>query len=321
MNTRKLGWTDLELTTVGLGTWAQGGGGWVYGWGPQDDRDSIAAIRRALDLGVNWVDTAAVYGFGHAEEVLGKALKGLGRKPLVATKCTRVADGKGNLGGDYRAASIRAEAEASLKRLGVDMIDLYQMHWPASDAENLEAWETIARLAEEGKVRYAGVSNFSAAQIRRIQPVHPVASLQPPYSMLRRDIEPELLGFCRDNSIGVIVYSPMQKGMLTDKFTRVFVDGLAVDDHRRRDSMFQGALLARNLDLVAGLREIAARRGRTVAQLAVAWCLRRSEVTAAIVGARRSEQIEDTAGAADWELAPEDVAEVEALLARRGGGG
>lgn len=315
MNRRKLGWTDLELTAVGLGTWAQGGAGWLYGWGAQDDRDSIAAIRKALDLGVNWVDTAPVYGLGHAEEVLGRAIRGLDRKPLVATKCARVGDRNGNIGGDYRAASIRAEAEASLKRLGVDRIDLYQVHWPASEAENVEAWETIARLVEEGKVRYAGVSNFSAEQIRRIQPIHPVASLQPPYSILRRGIEAELLGFCRDNRIGVIVYSPMQKGLLTDKFTREFVAGLPGDDHRRRDPMFQGAELEGNLRLLEGLRTIAARRGRTVAQLAIAWCLRRPEVTAAIVGARRPDQVGETAGAADWDLAPDDIAEIEALLA------
>ncbi|MFH2067969.1 MAG: aldo/keto reductase [Candidatus Omnitrophota bacterium] len=314
MRTKKLGWTDLNLTVVGLGTFAQGGGSWTFNWGPQDDNDSIATIRRALELGINWIDTAAVYGLGHAEKILGRAIKGLVEKPIIATKCCRVWNQKGDISKRFTKESVRAEAEASLKRLGLNTIDLYQVHWPGSDAENEEAWSAIARMVQEGKIRYAGVSNFSAKQIKRIQPIHPVASLQPPYSIIHRDIEKGLLNFCAENRIGVVAYSPMQKGMLSDKFTREFVQNLAPEDHRRRDPDFLEPRLSNNLKLTAGLRLIAEKYGMSTAQFALAWVLRRTEVTSAIVGARRPGQIEETYAAGDRTLTDEAVAAVEILL-------
>jgi aryl-alcohol dehydrogenase-like predicted oxidoreductase len=319
MQTRKLGYTDLYLTTVGLGTWAIGGGGWAYGWGPQDDTDSIRAIQRALDLGINWIDTAAVYGLGHSEEIVGKAIRGRRDQVVIATKCGLVWDeGSTTPYGRLKAWSVRQEVEASLRRLGVDVIDLYQIHWPNPDEDIEEAWATIADLVREGKVRYAGVSNFSVEQMKRIQPIHPIASLQPPYNMLRRDIEAEILPFCAANNIGVIVYSPMASGVLTEKFSRQWVVSLPDDDWRKKYSgHLQEPELSANLALVEGLKAIAARYGRTVSQLAIAWTLRRPEVTAAIVGARRPEQIEQTAPAADWVLPPEVLAEIDDLLARR----
>jgi aryl-alcohol dehydrogenase-like predicted oxidoreductase len=319
MQTRKLGYTDLYLTTVGLGTWAIGGGGWAYGWGPQDDTDSIRAIQRALDLGINWIDTAAVYGLGHSEEIVGKAIRGRRDQVVIATKCGLVWDeGSTTPYGRLKAWSVRQEVEASLRRLGVDVIDLYQIHWPNPDEDIEEAWATIADLVREGKVRYAGVSNFSVEQMKRIQPIHPIASLQPPYNMLRRDIEAEILPFCAANNIGVIVYSPMASGVLTEKFSRQWVASLPDDDWRKKYSgHLQEPELSANLALVEGLKAIAARYGRTVSQLAIAWTLRRPEVTAAIVGARRPEQIEQTAPASDWVLPPEVLAEIDDLLARR----
>ena len=342
MQTRKLGYSDLHLTKVGLGTWAIGGGGWAYGWGPQDDAESMAAIRRALDLGINWIDTAAVYGLGHSEEIIGRALAGRRDEVIIATKCGLVWDeGSTTPYGRLKAESARREAEASLRRLNpsinsghrVEVIDLYQIHWPNPDEDIEEAWGVIADLIGEGKVRYGGVSNFSVEQLKRVQAIHPVASLQPPYSMLRRGIEEELLAYCAANDIGVIAYSPMQAGLLTGKFTRERVASLPDDDWRKRNSHFQEPELSANLALVEKLRPIAERNGRTVAQLAIAWVLRRplrpfdgaqdrlrsgqAEVTAAIVGARRPSQIEETAPAGDWVLSAEDIAEIDALLAER----
>ena len=314
MQTRKLGWTDLHLTTIGLGTWAMGGGGWRFSWGPQDDTDSIFAIHQALDLGINWIDTAAVYGLGHAEEIVGKAIRGLSETPIIATKCSRVWDENGNISSGLKKESIRSEIEASLKKLDLDVIDLYQIHWAEPDEDIEEAWETMADLIHEGKIRYAGVSNFGVKQLQRIQSMHPVASLQPPYSMLRRDVEENHLEYCQENSIGVIAYSPMQKGLLTGKFTGDRARNLPEDDHRRRDPRFQEPQLSSNLDLVEDLRSIADKSGRTVAQLAIAWVLRRPEVTSAIVGARHASQIEETVGAGGWELSEEDSLAVEALL-------
>ncbi len=319
MQTRKLGYTDLYLTTVGLGTWAIGGGGWEYGWGPQDEADSIRTIQRAIDLGINWIDTAAVYGLGRSEEVIGKAIRGRRDQVIIATKCGLVWDEGSTVPyGRLKAWSVRKEVEASLRRLNVDVIDLYQIHWPNPDEDIEEAWATIADLVREGKIRYAGVSNFSVEQMKRIQPIHPIASLQPPYNMLRREIEAEILPFCAANNIGVIVYSPMASGVLTERFSRERAAALPEDDWRRRfNDNFREPLLSANLALVDGLRAIAARYGRTVSQLAIAWTLRRPEVTSAIVGARRPEQIEETAPAADWTLPPEAVAEIDELLARR----
>jgi aryl-alcohol dehydrogenase-like predicted oxidoreductase len=318
MQTRKLGHSDLHLTTVGMGTWAIGGGKWAYGWGPQDDADSIAAIHRALDLGINWIDTAAVYGLGHAEEVVGQAIAGRRDEVIIATKCGRRWDESGAIHSRLKAESVRHEAENSLRRLNVETIDLYQIHWPDPEDKDIEeGWGVIADLIREGKVRYGGVSNFSVAQLKRVQAIHPVASLQPPYSMIVRGTEKELLPYCAANGIGVIAYSPMQAGLLTGKFTRERVASLADGDWRRQNPHFQEPELSANLELVEGLRPIAERNGRTLAQLAIAWVLRRPEVTAAIVGARRPSQIEETAAAGDWVLSAEDIAEIDALLAKR----
>lgn len=317
MKTRKLGWTDLNLSTIGLGTWAIGGGKWKFSWGPQDDRESISAIQRALELGINWIDTAAVYGLGHSEEIVGKAIRGLRKKPIIATKCERVWDKDGNISGRLKKKSIRSEIEASLKRLKIEVIDLYQIHWPEPDEDIEEAWTTLGDLIKEGKIRYGGVSNFNLQQLKRVQPIHPVASLQPPYSMLERGIEKKILPYCSANNIGVVTYSPMQKGLLTGKFTRERVKNLPKDDHRRRDPRFQEPELSANLKLVEHLRSIAEKSGRTVAQLAIAWVLRRPEVTAAIVGARRPSQIEETVVAGDWMLSKEDIAAIDVLLEKR----
>jgi aryl-alcohol dehydrogenase-like predicted oxidoreductase len=315
MQTRKLGFSDLNLTTVGLGTWAIGGP-WRWGWGPQDDTESIAAIQRALDLGINWIDTAPAYGLGHSEKIVGKAIAGRRDEVIIATKCgIRWNESTGVPYNSLAAKSVRYEAENSLRRLGVDVIDLYQIHWPNPDAEIEEAWETIAELVREGKVRYGGVSNFSVSQLERVQPIHPVASLQPPYSMLRRDVEGELLPFCAANDIGVVVYSPMQAGLLTGKFTKARLDGLPDGDWRRGNTFFTEPQLSANLELVEKLRPIAGRNGRPLAQLAIAWVLRRPELTSAIVGARRASQIKETAPAGDWTLPAEDAAEINALLA------
>ncbi|MCK4584222.1 aldo/keto reductase, partial [candidate division WOR-3 bacterium] len=313
MRTNRLGWTDLGLTTIGLGTWAMGGGGWSFAWGPQDDDESISTIHRAIELGINWIDTAPVYGLNHAEEVVGKALKGLKEKPIIATKCGRVWDEDGNISGCLKKDSIHSEVEESLGRLGIDVIDLYQIHWPIPDEDIEEAWGAIADLIREGKVRYGGVSNFSVEQLKRIHPIHPVASIQPSYSILVRDIEHELLSFCEENNIGVIAYSPMQKGLLTGTFTSERMQNLPEDDHRRRDPMFQEPELSNNLAFVEKLCSVAEKKGKTVAQLAISWVLRRPEVTAAIVGARHPFQIEETVVAGELMLSKEDIDAIDIL--------
>ncbi len=319
MQTRKLGYSDLHLTPIGLGTWAIGGGDNPYGWGPQDDDDSIATIRRALDLGINWIDTAAGYGHGHSEEIVGRAIAGRRDEVIIATKCGILWKEDGSdIYGHLKADSIRREVEDSLRRLNVEVIDLYQIHWPWPDEDIEEGWGTIADLIKEGKVRYGGVSNFSVDQLKRVQAIHPVASLQSPYSMLVRETEDELLPCCAANNIGVVVYSPMQAGLLTGKFTKERVANFPDDDWRKtRNPHFQEPQLSANLELVEGLRPIAARNGRPLSQLAIAWVLRRPEVTSAIVGARRPSQIEETVGAATWTLSEEDIAEIDALLAKR----
>jgi aryl-alcohol dehydrogenase-like predicted oxidoreductase len=316
MQTRRLGSTDLDPTTVGLGTWALGGP-WQYGWGPQDDGEAVAAILTGLDLGINWIDTAPVYGVGHSEELVGRALKQTKHKPFIATKCGRLWNEKKELVPCLKRDSIRRECEASLRRLGVERIDLYQMHWPDPLEDIEEAWEEMALLAAEGKVRYLGACNFNVEQLERVRKIYPVASLQPPYSMLRREPEKELLGYCSVHNIGVVAYSPMQRGLLTGQFSHERLAALAPDDHRRRAPEFQEPAFSASLELVEGLKKIAERRGRTVAQLAISWVLRRPEVTAAIVGARRSSQIRETAPAADWNLSRPDIAEIEKLLAAR----
>jgi aryl-alcohol dehydrogenase-like predicted oxidoreductase len=293
------------------------GGPWQYGWGPQDDGEAIAAILTALDMGVNWIDTAPVYGVGHSEELVGQALRQTKHRPIIATKCGRLWNEKKELVPYLKRESVRRECLASLQRLGVERIDLYQMHWPDPLPDIEEAWEEMARLAEEGKVRYLGVCNYNVEQLERIRKIHPVASLQPPYSMLRRDVEKELLGYCAQHGIGVVAYSPMQRGLLTGQFSHERLSALAPDDHRRRMPEFQDPAFSASLELVEGLKQIAGRHDRTVAQLALSWVLRRPEVTAAIVGARRPSQIAETVGAADWNLSKKDISEIEKLLAQR----
>jgi aryl-alcohol dehydrogenase-like predicted oxidoreductase len=316
MQTRQLGKTDLHLSVIGLGAWAMGGGGWKFGWGEQDDDESIRTMQRAVELGVNWIDTAPVYGTGHSEEVLGRALKGMAKRPIVATKCGRRWDETRTPFGRIKRESVLQEVDDSLRRLDVECIDLYQMHWPQPDEDIEEGFAAMADAVKAGKVRHIGVCNYSVAQLKRVLPIHPVASLQPPYSMLVRGVEAELLSFCAENGIGVVCYSPMQKGILTDKFTREWVASLAKDDHRSSaDVRFQEPELSKNLALVEGLKPIARAAGRSVAQLAIAWTLRRSEVTSAIVGARRPSQIEETVGAGDWTLSADEIRAVDALLA------
>ncbi|HVP17829.1 MAG TPA: aldo/keto reductase [Spirochaetia bacterium] len=318
MRKRRLGSRGPELSVIGLGTWAIGGAGWQYSWGPQDDRDSIAAIHRAMDLGITWLDTAAVCGLGHSEEVVGKAIAGRRSKIMVATKCSRAWDrGSMTIVGRLSAESVRKELEDSLRRLGTDYIDLYQIHWPRPEAQLEEGWSEIAKAVKEGKVRFAGVSNFSVEQIRRIHAIHPVTSLQPPYSMLRRDVEKDLLPFCAQNGIGVIAYSPMQMGLLTGAFSRDRVSKLDAEDNRARNPYFTEPALSRNLALVDKLKPIARRNGRSMAELAIAWVLRRPEVTAAIVGGRRPEQVGETASAGDWDLTASEIEEIDSLLAAR----
>ncbi|HSR29343.1 MAG TPA: aldo/keto reductase [Anaerolineae bacterium] len=318
MERRKLGNSELSVTPIGIGTWAIGGGDNPYGWGSQDDKDSIAAIRRGLELGVNWIDTAAGYGHGHSEEVIGQAIAGRRDEVIIATKCGILWQEDGSdIFGCMEAASIKREVENSLRRLKVDVIDLWQIHWPLPDEGIEEGWGAVADVIKEGKVRYGGVSNFSVEQLKRIMPIHPVTSLQPPFSMLLRDTEKELLPFCAENDIGVVVYSPMQAGLLTGKMTRERVAAFPEDDWRKGNSLFQEPQLSINLDLVEKVRPIAQRAGRPVSQLAIAWVLRRPEVTSAIVGARRPSQIEETAGAAEWKLSAEEIAEIDKLLAER----
>jgi aryl-alcohol dehydrogenase-like predicted oxidoreductase len=316
MQMRQLGNTDMNLTTVGLGTWAIGGP-WQYGWGPQDDDEASAAILKALDIGINWIDTAPAYGLGHSEELVGQALKQVKQKPLVATKCGLLWNEKKEKVTCLKRESIRQECHASLKRLGVDVIDLYQVHWPDPDEDIEEAWEEMAKLAKEGKVRFIGVSNYNVEQIERIREIHPVASLQPPYSMIHREVEDELLGYCAENNIGVVAYSPMQRGLLTGKFSQERLAALPIDDHRRRSPDFHDPQFTAALQLVDKLKVIAERNGKTCAQLAISWVLRRPEIAAAIAGARRPDQITETAPASDWDLSQQDIEEIEQLLAER----
>jgi aryl-alcohol dehydrogenase-like predicted oxidoreductase len=316
MQTRRLGRTDLDITPLGFGAWAIGGGNWAFGWGSQDDRDSIAAIREAVDLGINWIDTAAVYGLGRSEEVVARALEGISPRPYVFTKCGRVWNERREIGKDISAASIRRECEASLRRLRVETIDLYQIHWPEPDERIEDGWAEMARLRSEGKVRWIGVSNFNASQLARAERIAPVASLQPPYSMLRREIEAETLPWCAAHDVGTIVYSPMQSGLLTGAWTHARLASLPADDWRRdKNRHFQEPLFSRNLRLVDVLREIARRHGASPGQVALAWTLRHSAVTAAIVGARRAGQLAELLPAAVLRLTAHDFAAIDAFLA------
>jgi aryl-alcohol dehydrogenase-like predicted oxidoreductase len=311
MNTRRLGNSDLFITPIGFGAWAIGGSGWEFAWGAQDDRDSIAAIHEALNAGINWIDTAAVYGLGHSEEVVARALK-----PYVFTKCSMVWDERREIRHSLKAESIRRECEASLRRLRVDAIDLYQIHWPDPDEDIEEGWATLASLQQEGKVRHIGVSNFNVAQMRRAQAIAPVASLQPRYSLIHREIEAEILPFCARERIGVIAYSPMASGLLTGAMTRERVAALPGDDWRKRHPDFQELQLTRNLQLVSLLRTIGKRHGRTPAEVAVAWVLNYPAVTGAIVGARRPGQVWGVAGAAEFRLSSREVGEIALFFAK-----
>jgi len=313
-----LGNSDLWVTPIGLGSWAIGGGDNPYGWGAQDDDDSIRTIQHALDLGINWIDTAKGYGHGHSEEIVGQALKGRRDKVIVATKCGILWKEDGSdIYGHLKAASIKVEVESSLKRLQMDMIDLYQIHWPLPDEDIEEGWRAISDLIDEGKVRYGGVSNFNVEQMKRIAPIRSITSLQPPYSMIKPEIESEILPYCAQQNIGVIVYSPMQAGLLSGKFTAERAAALPDDDWRKGDPNFQEPILSINLKTVERLKDIAARNGISMSVLAIAWTLRRPEVTAAIVGARRPSQIEETVKAGEVELNGTDWQEIEGLLARR----
>jgi aryl-alcohol dehydrogenase-like predicted oxidoreductase len=314
MNTRKLGNSDLQITPVGFGAWATGGGGWEYAWGPQDDQESIAAIHKALELGINWIDTAAVYGLGHSEEVVAGALKEWrGARPYVFTKCVMRWDSTRKISMNFSASSIRQECEASLLRLQVETIDLYQIHWPPADnGPGLEeAWQALSSLQKEGKIRWIGVSNFNVAQLKRAEEIAPVTSLQPPYSILRRQIEEEVLPYCEQRSIGVIVYSPMFSGMLTGGMTRERAAALPADDFRSRNPEFQEPKLSKNLELVEKLGEIGARYGRRPGEVAIAWVLRNPRVTGAIVGARNAKQAEGVMRAGDFHLNTEEIAEIQ----------
>ena len=290
-----------------------GGGGWAFSWGPQDDEESIRAIHAALDAGINWIDTAAVYGLGHSEEVVARALQGRARKPYVFTKCERLWDQNGKISASLKANTVRGECEASLRRLKVDVIDLYQVHWPQPEEDLEEGWGAMAKLKQEGKVRWIGVSNFNAPQMERCLKIAPVTSLQPPYSMLARDIENEILPFCARNNLGVIVYSPMKSGLLTGAMTRERVANFAPDDHRRNRPEFQEPALSRNLQLADLLRQVGSRHGRTAGEAAIAWTLRRPEVTGAIVGMRSPEQVKGIIGALEFRLSSNELEELETL--------
>lgn len=311
MQKKQLGNSDMKLTPIGIGAWAMGGGGWQFAWGPQDDKESIAAIHAALDGGINWIDTAAVYGLGHSEEVVARALDGRSRRPYVFTKCERVWDQSGRITGNLKADSIRRECEASLRRLKVDVIDLYQVHWPEPEQDLKEGWETLAKLKEEGKVRWIGVSNFHVEQIERARRIAPVTSLQPPYSLVSPEAESSTLPYALDHHIGVIVYSPMGSGMLSGSMTRERVANFPADDFRRRFPAFQEPALTRNLKAADLLKRIGQRHDRTAGEVAIAWTLRNPAVTAAIVGMRSARQVEGVIGALEFRLTPEEVQEIE----------
>lgn len=322
MQTRKLGQSDLEITRIGIGAWAIGGGQWEFAWGPQDDEQSIAAIHAGLDVGINWIDTAAVYGLGHSETVVGSTIRELRRRPYIFTKCSLVWDQTGKISHNLQASSIKRECEASLKRLGVDSIDLYQIHWPAwkgaaesaSPGSIEEAVGALARLREEGKIRHIGASNFDVAQTQRAQAVAPITSLQPPYSLVARDAESAILPYARTHQIGVIVYSPMGSGLLTGAMTRERIAAMPEDDWRKRSDNFQEPLLSRNLELVDRLRAVGQRVHASPAEVAIAWTLKNPAVTGAIVGVRKPEQAKGIADGDAVELTSGDVAEMEGRL-------
>lgn len=315
METRRLGDSDLLITPIGIGAWAIGGAGWAFSWSHQDDRMSERAIHAALDAGMNWIDTAAVYGLGHSEEVVAAAVKSYpGPKPYVFTKCERSWDENRQIVKVLKGDSIRRECENSLKRLQVETIDLYQIHWPEPDEDIEEGWEALAALRKEGKVRWIGVSNFNVAQMKRIAAIAPITSLQPPYSMVRREIEGEILPYVRAHNIGVLAYSPMGSGLLTGTMTRERLANLPTDDWRTRSPHFQEPLLTRNLKIAAKVVEIADREGRTPGEIAIAWVLKNAAVTGAIVGIRTPEQVAGIAGGLDYRLDAATAAELDRFL-------
>jgi len=314
MQTRRLGTTDLDITPMGFGAWAIGGSGWAFGWGDQADSDSIAAIHEAIDLGINWIDTAAVYGQGYSESIVQKALAGMANRPYVFTKCGRVGDRGQPIGKSLKADSIRAECEKSLQRLGVDVIDLYQIHWPEPDEEVEEGWATLVELQKAGKVRWIGVSNFNVSQLKRAESIAPIASLQPHYSLINRKIEDEILPYAVSQNIGVIAYSPMASGLLTGAMTRERIASLPDNDWRRNNRHYQEPYLTRNLLMVELLRNIGLIHGRTPGEIAIAWVLRRPEVTGAIVGARKAGQLKELIAAAEWRLTAAEIAAIEAFF-------
>ena len=309
MITKLLGNSDLRITRFGFGAWAAGGGGWQYGWSTQDDKDSIAAIHAALEIGINWIDTAAVYGLGHSEEIVAKALREWrGTKPYVFTKCGMVWDDKKEVGYSLRADSVRLECEKSLRRLNTDVIDLYQIHWPADGLpETQEGWATLATLQKEGKVRWIGTSNFSRAELRAAQLIAPITSLQPPYSLIRRDVEKEVLPFCEEQRIGVIVYSPMGSGLLTGAMTAERAAKLPSDDWRSKSPEFQEPKLSQNLRLAQSVQELAERRGVPAGALAAAWTLSSPAVTGAIIGARNAKQVQEVFPHADLVVTRDEL--------------
>jgi len=311
METRQLGNSDLHITPIGIGAWAIGGGGWDGSMGPQNDSDSIPAIHAALDHGMNWIDTAALYGLGHSEEMVARALVDRTSRPYIFTKCERVWDEKGKIGASLKAASILNEYEASLRRLKTDVIDLYQIHWPEPDEDIEEGWSTLAKLKQEGKVRYIGVSNFSVAQMKRAQTIAPITSLQPPYAVVRRDIEREILPFCLAQNIGVIVYSPMYAGLLTGSMTKERVANFLPEDWRRNLPGFQEPALSQNLQIAELLRAIGQRHGRTPGEVAIAWTLHNPAVTGAIVGFRSPKQVAGIIGAGEFRLEKAELQEIE----------
>ncbi len=318
MQTRTLGHSGLKPSTIGLGTWAMGGGDWKFGWGAQDDQASIAAIHAAIDAGINWIDTAPIYGHGHSERVVGEAIKDRRQDVIIATKCGRVWEGDSReIGKSLRRESIFREVEASLTRLQIEVIDLYQLHWPEPDEQIEEGWAAVAELIRAGKVRFGGVCNFNLAQLKRAQSIHPITSLQPPYSMLKRDIESEIMPWCAANQVGIVAYSPMQAGLLTGRFTAARAAALPENDWRKRSPFFQEPQLSANLRVVERVTPIAARLSITVSQLALAWVLRLPAMTAAIAGARDPQQIQETARGGEVALTPAVVDEIEVILKLR----
>ena len=313
MQTKQFGKTDMQITPIGLGAWAIGGGQWESGWGSQDDQESIATIRQALDLGINWIDTAAVYGLGRSETVVGKAIKGR-EQPFIFTKSSLVWDERGKVGHSLKADSLRREVEASLKRLDIDVIDLYQIHWPDPDSDIEEGWSTLAALKQEGKVRHIGVSNFSAEQMQRAEKIAPVETLQPPYSLVQPDVEKEILPYSQQHNIGVIVYSPMASGLLTGSMTRKRIANMPDDDWRKKGTEFQEPRLSRNLALADLLTVIGKAHNVPAGVVAIAWTLHNPAVTAAIVGARHPGQVEETIAASEFRLSESEYEQIRQFI-------